>query len=200
MPVITDITKQKKRENRYSIFVDGTYVFSLEELELSGSGLRVGQELSSQEIEDWQQRSESGKAYNAALRYLGYRQRSEMELRRYLKDKDYEAVADETIERLLELGLVDDLALARTWIGDRLRLKPRSRRGLSAELRQKGIAADVIEVALAELEPQDELEALRGLIQKKRHRYASDDKLIAYLMTQGYSYGLIKEAIESDAN
>jgi SOS response regulatory protein OraA/RecX len=67
------------------------------------------------------------------------------------------------------------------------------------ELRQKGIEGEVIDEALGGLEHDDELAALRGVIAKKRHAYASDAKLIQYLGSIGYNYGLIKEAIEAEA-
>ena len=200
MPVITDIQRQRQREVRFSVYVDDRFAFGLDDLELSTSGFRIGQELSKREVEEWQNRSAEGKAYNAALRYLSYRLRSRSELLRYLHDKEYEDITIElTLERLVGLGLVDDLVFARTWIADRMRLKPRSRAVLIAELRQKGIASEVIAAALAEIEPDDEIESLRRLITKKRSHY-DEAKLIQYLRSKGYNYGLIKEAIASESD
>lgn len=195
MPVITDIQRQRAREGRFSIYIDDRFVFGLGDLELSASGLRIGQELSRREIEEWQSRSAEGKAYNSALRYLSYRLRSKSELQRYLHDKEYEdSTIELTLERLADLGLVDDLVFANTWITDRLRLKPRSRAVLMAELRHKGIASEVIDVALAAIEPDDELQSLRRLMAKKQSHY-DEAKLIQYLRSKGYNYGLIKAAI-----
>ena len=199
MPVVTDIQQQKKDSSRYSVYIDGEYVFGLDGLDFSASSLRIGQELSQAEIEEWQSRSAEGKAYNAAVRYLSYRQRSEAEVRKYLRDKGYDDTTSQlTIERLLKLGMIDDAAFATSWISDRMRLKPRSRFKLTAELREKGISADVIEAAMSELGHDDELEALRGVIAKKRRSYESETKLVQYLGSLGYNYGLIKEAMEED--
>ena len=199
MPVITDIQQQKKDNSRYSVYIDGDYAFGLDGLDFSASSLRIGQELSVGEIEDWQSRSAEGKAYNAAIRYLSYRQRSEAEVRKYLRDKDYDDTTTQlTIERLIDLGMIDDAAFAASWISDRMRLKPRSRFKLTAELREKGIDAEVIEAALSELGHEDELNALRSVIAKKRHSYDNDAKLVQYLVSLGYNYGLIKEAMEDE--
>jgi regulatory protein len=199
MFVVTDIKRQQKDATRYSVFLDGDYAFGLDGLELSASNLRVGQSLSAAEVEDWQSRSLEGKAYAAAMRYLSYRMRSRREVEQYLKDKDYdETTRTSTLERLEGPGLIDDQAFATAWVSERMRLKPRSRLRLVAELRQKGIDRDTIEVALAGLSREDQLEALRGVIAKKRHSYASDAKLIQYLSSLGYNYDLIKEAIRED--
>jgi regulatory protein len=196
MPVVSDIQLQKKDSSRYSVYVDDKYVFGLDGLELSASNLRVGLTLSPAEVEDWQSRSSEGKAYNAAVRYLSYRRRSRTEVQQYLKDKEYDLATSElTLERLDDLGLINDNAFAAAWISDRMRLKPRSRMRLVAELREKGIAAEVIEESLSVLSRDDLLEALRGIIAKKRRRYATEAKLIQYLGTLGYSYDLIKKAI-----
>jgi regulatory protein len=199
MPVVTDIKRQQKDASRYSVYIDGDYTFGLDGLELSASNLRVGLELSTTEIEDWQNRSAEGKAYNAATRYLSYRRRSRAEVQQYLKDKDYDqTTSDLTIERLEGLGMIDDAAFAAAWIADRMRLKPRSRSRLVMELRQKGIAAEVIDGALSELSREDQVVALRGVIAKKRHSYANDAKLIQYLSSLGYNYDLIKEAMSEN--
>ena len=199
MPVVTDIQQQKKDKSRYSVYIDGEYTFGLDGLDFSASSLRIGQELTMAEIEDWQSRSAEGKAYNAAVRYLSYRQRSQAEVQKYLNDKEYdEATVGLTLEKLVKLGMIDDMAFATSWVSDRMRLKPRSRMRLTAELREKGIDAVIIETVLAAINPDDELEALRGIIAKKRRSYANEAKLIAYLGSLGYNYGLIKEALGDD--
>ncbi len=199
MPVVTDIKQQKRDSSRYSVFIDGAYAFGLDGLDFSASSLRIGQNLTIAEIEDWQSRSEDGKAYNAAVHYLSYRQRSQAEVRKYLKGKDYnDDTVELTIDRLIELGMIDDAAFASSWISDRMRLKPRSRFKLVAELREKGIGADIIEASLSEVSRDDELEALRGIIAKKRRSYDSEAKLVNYLGSLGYNYDLIKEAVRDE--
>ncbi len=47
---VTDIKQQVKREGRYSIFVDGKFVFGLSENSLMTSGLRIGLELTKDEL------------------------------------------------------------------------------------------------------------------------------------------------------
>ena len=81
-----------------------------------------------------------------AARFLATRPRSRWEVERRLKRGDAPPeVIERTVERLAELGLVDDLAFSRWWLEQRDRHAPRGRRMLEAELRQHGIGRETIE-------------------------------------------------------
>lgn len=199
MPFVTDIKRQKRvGSNRYNIFIDGSYAFTMSDLDLSMSGLRSGQELSQEEIEKFSQSAKEAKAYALALRYLAVRLRSRREILDYLKRKECEEQDIEAaLERLEGLGLVDDVKFAQAWIADRMAVRPRSRMRLSQELMAKGVARDDINVALEELEPEREIETLKALIiRKSRSGYADEKKLQGYLQRQGYRWSLIKEALD----
>jgi regulatory protein len=81
-----------------------------------------------------------------AVRFLGTRPRTHWELtRRLRRGGAAPEVIDGTLERLAELGYVDDLAFARWWMEERDRHAPRGRRLVEAELRQRGVQREVIE-------------------------------------------------------
>lgn len=192
--IVTDIKQQVKRQDRYSIFVDEKYAFSLSENELMNSGLRIGREYTQAELDELVQKAILDKAYMRSLDLLARRARSEWELRDYLKRKDYdEPVIQATMERLEKAGYVDDYAFAKAWIENRHLLKSVSRRKLWQELKQKRIADDIISLVLEE-DDTDELTTLRQLVEKKRQqsRYQDHDKLLAFLMRQGYGYDDVK--------
>lgn len=198
MPKITDIKQQKRSSERFSLYIDGRYSLSLGNLELSNSGLRIGQELTGDEVERWQSKALEAKAYNAALSQLSYRRRSRREIAGYLKRKEYdEDIAASVIRRLEDLGLVDDAAFAAAWIADRQLLRPRSRRTLQVELMQKGIDRDTIAEALSRVSEDSQIDALTDLIERKRRQssYADSQKLMAFLARQGYGYDQIKKAL-----
>lgn len=192
--IVTDIKQQVKRQDRYSIFVDEKYAFSLSENELMNSGLRIGREYTQAELDELVQKAILDKAYMRSLDLLARRARSEWELRDYLKRKDYdEPVIQATMERLEKAGYVDDYAFAKAWIENRHLLKSVSRRKLWQELKQKRIADDIISLVLEE-DDTDELSTLRQLVEKKRQqsRYQDHDKLLAFLIRQGYGYDDVK--------
>lgn len=196
---ITAIKQQLKRQDRYSIYVDGKYVFSLSESELLNLGLRIGQEFSSQALDNLKKTAIEDKAYMRSLDMLARRQRSEWELRDYLKHKDYdEETITITINRLKKVGYIDDQKFADAWVSNRRLLKPTSRRRLQMELRQKRVSDDIITRVLTENET-DELTVLAELIARKRRqtRYQDPTKLMQYLVRQGYNYSDIKTVLDT---
>lgn len=87
----------------------------------------------------------------AALRFLEARQRSTAEVRRRLTGSGYrEELVAGAIERLTELGVLDDEAFARSWVESRDRARPRGERALRSELAQKGIDRQSLDTVLAE--------------------------------------------------
>lgn len=195
---ITDIKQQVKRADRYSIYVDDKYAFPLGESELLNTGLRIGQEFTSTELEELKQKAIIDKGYDRAINLISRRPRSEWELRDYLKRKDY--ALDETqqiIEKLSERDYVNDSDFAKRWVENRRLLKATSKRRLIQELRQKRVTDEIIQQVLEEDET-DEHEVLKELVARKRQqsRYQDNLKLMQYLSRQGFSYDLIKEVIQ----
>ncbi|HSX24022.1 MAG TPA: RecX family transcriptional regulator [Candidatus Saccharimonadales bacterium] len=197
---VTDIKQQIRRADRYSIYVDKKYTFSLSESELLATGLRVNQEVTADELTNLKDKAVIDKGYDRALNLIMRRPRSEWELRDYLKRKEHgEAAILQILNKLSERGYVNDEDFARRWVENRRLLKSTSKRRLVQELRQKRVADEIIDAVLA-ADETDELEVLRGLISRKRAqtRYKDDMKLMQYLLRQGYGYGDIKEAMKTE--
>lgn len=192
---ITAIKQQVKRNDRYSIYVDGKYSFSLSEGDLIKSGLRKNQEVNEAELDHFKDDSRLGKLYEKTLNLLSYRQRSEWELRDYLRRKKQDDNdIEKTLSKLSENGYVDDRRFAKSWVETRRLLKPMSQKRLRLELRQKRIADDIIDEILAEDET-NELDVLKEIIERKAKRYPDKQKLMQYLARQGFSYDNIKSAL-----
>lgn len=106
-------------------------------------------------------------AREIALRQLTIRARSREELARALARKQVPVDAAVTVlDRLEEVGLIDDEVFARDWLaaGDR---RQRSRRALIGELLEKGVAKDVVEAAVAELDSDRDYAVARGFAERK---------------------------------
>jgi SOS response regulatory protein OraA/RecX len=87
----------------------------------------------------------------AAARLLERRARSIAEVRRRLTEAGYPAgLIAGAVERLIELGMLDDEAFARAWVASRDRAHPRGERALRHELRVKGIAPEIVTSVLDE--------------------------------------------------
>lgn len=87
----------------------------------------------------------------AAARFLEARSRSVAEVRRRLTGAGYQAeLVEGAIERLTELGMLDDEAFARAWVESRDRARPRGERAIREELRLKGIERATADLVLDE--------------------------------------------------
>lgn len=194
---VTAIKQQVKNRSRYSIFVDDKYSFSLSELGLINSGLKVDEEIGKERLGELKDTARLDKAYNQALNLIARRMRSAWEIENYLKRKGYDpSLSLEILNKLSDLGYVDDFKFAKAWVADRRLLRPTSKRKLQLELRQKRVTDEIIQEALT-TDETDEKEVLSQLIAKKRKqtKYQDDLKLMQYLSRQGFSYDMIKSTI-----
>ncbi|HSH81047.1 MAG TPA: RecX family transcriptional regulator, partial [Herpetosiphonaceae bacterium] len=132
---ITALTVQASDQERVNVFVDGAFAIGISLRTLQREGLRKGQVLSE---EDWArlERAEAdSKAWNAALRLLEVRPRTEHEIRDRLRRKQYAPEQiDAAVVRLRELELLDDTQFARMWVANRSAVNPRGALGLKREL------------------------------------------------------------------
>ena len=141
----------------------------------------------------------SEECLKAAYRLLGYRQRSEIELRNKLSSRFAKAEIDAVIERLRDKHMVDDIAFAQYWRERREMLNPRSRRMVCIELRQKGIDKEVISKVLVSY--NDEENAYRAA--KKKANLLSKEcygnfrhKISSFLMRRGFNYEVTKQTVD----
>jgi regulatory protein len=195
---ITDIKQQVKRQDRYSVYVDDKYSFSLSEHELMLQGLRIGQEFDAKAFAEIKDTAEEDKAYMRSLDLLARRPRSTWEMEQYLMRKGYEDnIINKILNRLSNRELLDDKKFAESWVASRRLLKNVSKRRLLQELQQKKISSQIISEVL-ESDETNELDVLKEIVQKKQSqtRYHDQQKLTAYLLRQGFSYGDIKVTLE----
>jgi regulatory protein len=203
VPRITALETQKRRADRISVFVDGEFAVGLGAAAVKDLGLSVGQELGDGDVERLGAASEADRAYHRALAYLRSRRRSEFEVRERLGRYGYDGtIIDSVVRRLVELRYVDDAEFAGAWIRDRVRLKPKGRRALRAELVAKRVPAELIEESLAEnvIETEEELarRALEPRLAATRER--GDDKgrrtVISFLGRRGFDVALARRLAE----
>ena len=213
---ITDIKQAVKNPNRANIFVNGKYRFSLDIFQLTDLGVKIGEIFDEKEIKNLEQQSEFGKLYALALNYCLMRPHSEREIRDYLMKKTlskklrnkktgefYEKSGvsklsvEQVLARLKEKKYIDDEKFARFWLENRNQRKGSSLKKLRAELLQKGVSGVIIEQVFAETSRNDS-EEIRKIIDKKAKRYPDQQKLVAYLARQGFSFDEINRALKNE--
>ena len=200
MKRVTAIGEGKRRKRRVNIFLDDKFAFSLEAGVAVKEGIKVGQQLSEGDIEALTAAEQTQRCLNAALRYLTYRPRSEAELRERLQRRGFDIDPIEaTLANLKEQKLVNDLAFAQFWKENRQSFSPRSRWLVRHELKQKGVADEVIERVVADV---DEAESAYRAAMTKAHSLPATDyegfrkRLGEYLKRRGFGYGVIKNTLK----
>jgi regulatory protein len=198
MATITDLVTQKRDKERVNLFLDGEFAFGL--AFSVAAGLKIGQQLTAEEIDRLKSQEQIERAKKNALRYVSVRPRSVYELQTHLQRKSFEDdVINAVVEYLTGLELLDDTAFANYWIDQRETFRPRSRFALGQELRQKGIDRKVID---AVLEDVDELAAARRVVDKRADRWANLpedaylEKMAGFLQRRGFSYEIIREVLQ----
>ena len=202
---ITKIENQKNPE-RVNIYIDGNFSFGLMAEIQYKYNLTEGMEINSEYIEKVLLEEEHAKAKDQALRYLGYRQRSEKEIRDKLNKIGFsEDIIGNTILYLKEYNLVDDLEFAKSFAKDKINLNGFGPQRIKHELYRKGISSDIIQKVLEEDKDEEYLRALE-LGKKKLPSYKNDDrnakyrKLGGYLQRKGYSYECVSKVLKELVN
>ena len=147
-------------------------------------------------------------ARNLCLRALTGAPKTRQQLADMLANKDIPEHAAETVlDRLTEVGLIDDAEFARAWVSSRQAGRGLARRALSAELRAKGVDPEVAAEAVEVVGDDDEREAARRLVDRKvgamrrLDRATATRRLMGMLARKGYNGGLaaavVREALDS---
>jgi|SRR5579884_897757 len=201
---ITKIEQQQRRPDRYNLYLDGAFAFGLDEAVVVAEGLAAGMELAPADVERLRAREADRALFDAAVRFLAPRPRSRAEVRRRLLTPrpnkpapDRESV-EQMLDRLQELGLLNDQDFAEFWVENRERFSPRSARALGHELRQKGVARETVE-AVSQPE-RDEERAVEAGRQRLRSLASADfdtfrTRLGQFLLRRGFSYGVARAAV-----
>ncbi|HEY33443.1 MAG TPA: regulatory protein RecX [Dehalococcoidia bacterium] len=182
-----------------NVFLNGQLAFTLETETVVKQGLQVGQELSANQIEALTKEGHFYRCMVAATRLLSYRPRSESELRKRLNQRGLESdIIEMVIDRLKKQGLVDDVAFAQFWKENRDTFSPRSRWLTGLELRRQGVAGDIINAVVDDVDDNDS--AYRAACSRARRLPLSDYQtfrrhLGSYLKRRGFSYGVIADTV-----
>jgi regulatory protein len=133
---------------------------------------------------------------NAAYYYLSYRPRSEGEIRQWLHKRGFaNEVAEKAIGKLREQNLSDDFTFAQFWKDNRLSFRPKSKRLIKKELRDKKIAAEIIEQVTQDIDDEEIAYKLgSSRLPSLVHLDYPDfcRRLSSYLAYRGFNYEVIK--------
>lgn len=201
MARITALETQKHDPERVNIYLDGSFAFGASLLVVASHGLHEGRDLSDEEVAALERDEMAERAYSAALNFLSFRPRSRREVEDYLRRRKVEPqIGVGVVERLTGAGLLDDREFARFWVENRQTFRPRGARALRVELRQKGLAGDIVAEALDDLGDEEETAVEAG--RKKVRSFAGLEereffrRMVTFLQRRGFSYDVAARATQ----
>lgn len=181
---------------------DGTEYMRLDAQLAYDEGLRQGKEYSEEELAELKEKSDALRAKRSAYYMISCRDYSEKELRRKLSMKTTPQAADEAVEKMRSLRLLDDESYARNLAQQYLEHKHYAGKRILLELYQKGIDSALAQRVVDELEI-DEEEQLDILLSGKLGEDLEDEKAKARVFNKlsryGYRAGNISRAIRKRA-
>jgi regulatory protein len=219
---ITSVEPQKKNSKRFNVYLDGNFAFGADEDLIVNYRLIPGTEVDAPTLEKLLFEAEIGKLMERMYGLFNVRQRSEREVRDYLRNLSFkrqvvgkeelsEMVVELLIERLKQKYLLNDEAFAIAWVEARQRSKQKGVKALKAELAQKGIDRETIDELVegyrlasrsgVQGTGYSQNQVAEGLLTRRLPRLRSlpdieqRRKATEFLMRRGFEYQVVKEVV-----
>lgn len=199
MKTITKISENKKNKNRVSIYADEEFLLSCDKELVYKKSLVKGMQVDTESLLDIAKEDTFIRARETALRTLERTMKTEDEVVKKLREKEYD---EDTIGRVLlllkEYKLLDDERYAELYLKEKLR--SRGQKKAKLELLQKGVDKEILSQVLDSLKDTNiEEETCLKLARKKYDQLSKRElepfkvktKLYTFLMGKGYDYDLI---------
>ena len=148
---------------------------------------------------------EKNQAVKFALKLLSIRKRSVFEIRNRLKRKEFtEEIIAEVVKELFEYKYLNDEEFAEAYINDRINFNPRGSFLIKKELREKGVAENIVDQKMKELFPEEKEMGLAKEAAEKKMKTLNKDldknkiyqKVGSYLQAKGYASWIIREVLK----
>lgn len=191
---------EPRRKSLSALYIDGEFAMKLDTETLLINHIKAGVEISDEQLHQLIEDSNNKRAKEKALWLISYRDHSKKELVDKIKRTSSEESAVAAVERLTELGLVNDEAYARRYFKELTQgSKHLSPRGARYKLMEKGIDRELIDSIVEETDI-DEREQIRTIINNKYRSFNADEKskkrTVAALQRKGFRWEDIKSVME----
>lgn len=203
---VTKIETQKRNKEKVNIYVDNKYLFSLTLNGLLASHLKEGSEITDSQIEELKIEDEPKLAFQHALNIISYSMKTEFELVKKLREKEFsEPSIEQAVQKLKGYKYIDDDIYVTMYIKTKAIPNNWGEQKIISKLLQKGVDINLIKQKIEELYSYDEKKnAITKVAEKYVEKLPIDEdilkkkqKLYRYLAGKGYSYELISSTVSS---
>jgi regulatory protein len=207
MKKITKIEYQKKNKERFNIYIDDEYGFSVDISILIKYSLKKDMELDDALVDDILSSEKRISVYNYGISALSRYAKSEYELRLKMKNKGFEPqLIDNAISTLKEQKYLDDERYCEMFINDKVNISKHGVRKIKEALYYKGIDKEIIEEKIKNISAESEEERAFILGEKKLSSIKENDtrkkmaKLSNYLIGKGFEYETVNKTVRKLLN
>lgn len=196
---ITALKPQKNHQDRINVYLDDTFGFGVSRY--VAAGLKIGQYINQEQIDRISDSDIREKAYQTALRFIGYKPRTRQEVIKKLQASGYsELIIISVVDELEEKKYLNDQDYAQQWVETRVSSHPRSHRLLFYELKNKGMTDETIHEALQEAPSDYDLAVKLGKKNLEKFSNLNNEifqkKMWGLLTRKAFGYEVIKQVIE----
>ena len=197
--IITDIAPRRKGLSQ--VFIDGEEALKLDTETLEVNSVKIGMNITDEELYELIQKSEARRASEKALYLLERRSHSKKELKDKISRVTGKEAAEAAAQHMEDIGLVNDEDFARMYARELFERKKYGAGRVKQELLQKGIDRDFIDVVIDEFGGGSGGK-IREILERKYPNYTVDEKVkrraFAALQRMGYRYDEIKSALMAE--
>lgn len=192
---------EPRRRGLVQLFLDGEAAVKLDAQVFLQAGLKLGDQVSDQELFELIQASDARRAQEKALYLLEYRNYSKRELtEKIARTAASREAAQAAAGRMEELGLIDDRRFGEDYARELFSRKGYGARRAAQELRRKGLDQELVQELVEKYgSPEQSGENIRRVLEKKYPGWREDEKVrrraFAALQRLGYSPQEIREAM-----
>lgn len=205
MPIISRIEQQKKAKNRFNVYLKNNgeefFAMGISEDTLVRFQLTAGKEMTAEEFDEIQNEDEINKGFNTAANYISFKLRSEKEVRKYMKEKEFEeGIIESAIEKLKKYKYINDTMFAESYVRNEMNVWRKGPKQIRRELLEKGITPQTADDALEQYELEIQIEnatkwAKKQFAKVKSSSRETEQKTRELLSRKGFTSDIIQEAI-----
>jgi regulatory protein len=203
MGKITAIVPQKRRKDRFSIFIDEEFAMGLGGSVVADAHLKVGQTVDIVSLKEWALEEDYHEARNYLLRLLARKPYTIADSTRKLSLRGYDApIIARLIQDFTKRRYLNDAEYAELYVKSRMASRPAGLIKIRAELSRKGIAKELIEDVLKDYQSNEcqFASALQSLAKKKNFSGEKEGKkrrarIYRFLAQRGYSLEIINQVL-----
>lgn len=196
------ITAKQGKGTKIHIHIDGEYLLTVDEDFWFSSGFVSGDEIDDGDLAAFKEAAGSRLAFNSAMFSLDLRDHSQREMRKKLSAKFDENSVNEAVEKLVDLGFINDRRYAENLTRELFERKKYGKNRVKNELFRREIDSEIINDVIENYENEndtDNVKTIVDIIRKKYYNKLVDEKsrqrVVAALVRLGYSFSDIRQAM-----